>query len=89
MKIQRSVSYLESIIQGLIKDLEKYAQRENANQLYIDKQNLRGLPHAYESYSPQGVAHVQPKHLVGRCVRPKRAATDGAFSGWLEPSLLI
>ena len=40
MKIQRSVTSLESIIQGLIKDLEKYAQRENANQLYIDKQNV-------------------------------------------------
>ena len=39
MKIQRSITPLESIIQGLIKDLEKYAQRENANQLYIDKQN--------------------------------------------------
>lgn len=39
MKIQRSITSLESIIQGLIKDLEKYAQRENANQLYIDKQN--------------------------------------------------
>ncbi|MGZ4053668.1 MAG: hypothetical protein ACXVPU_04675 [Bacteroidia bacterium] len=40
MTIQRSVVSLENIIQGLIKDLEKYAQRENANQLYIDKQNL-------------------------------------------------
>ena len=40
MKIQRSISSLESIIQGLIKDLEKYAQRENANQIYIDKQNV-------------------------------------------------
>ena len=39
MKIQRSISSLEGIIQGLIKDLEKYAQRENANQLYIDKLN--------------------------------------------------
>lgn len=39
MKIQRSITSLEGIIQGLIKDLEKYAQRENANQLYIDKQN--------------------------------------------------
>ena len=40
MKIQRSISSLEVIIQGLIKDLEKYAQRENANQIYIDKQNI-------------------------------------------------
>ncbi len=40
MEILRSVSSLEGIIQGLIKDLEKYAQRENANQHYIDKQNL-------------------------------------------------
>ncbi len=39
MKIQRSITSLEGIIKGLIKDLEKYAQRENANQLYIDKQN--------------------------------------------------
>lgn len=39
MKIQRSITSLEGIIQGLIKDLEKYAQRENANQIYIDKQN--------------------------------------------------
>lgn len=39
MKIQRSITSLEGIIQGLIRDLEKYAQRENANQLYIDKQN--------------------------------------------------
>lgn len=40
MKIQRSITSLEGIIQGLIKDLEKYAQHENANQLYIDKQNV-------------------------------------------------
>lgn len=40
MKIQRSITSLEGIIQGLIRDLEKYAQRENANQLYIDKQNV-------------------------------------------------
>lgn len=40
MKIQRSITSLEGIIHGLIKDLEKYAQRENANQLYIDKQNV-------------------------------------------------
>ncbi len=40
MNIQRSVTSLESLIQGLIKDLEKYAKRENANQLYIDKQNI-------------------------------------------------
>ena len=40
MTIQRSITSFESIIQGLIKDLEKYAQRENANQLYIDKQNV-------------------------------------------------
>lgn len=40
MKIQRSITSFEGIIQGLIKDLEKYAQRENANQLYIDKQNI-------------------------------------------------
>lgn len=40
MKIQRSITSLEGIIQSLIKDLEKYAQRENANQLYIDKQNV-------------------------------------------------
>lgn len=39
MKIQRSITSLEGIIKGLIKDLEKYVQRENANQLYIDKQN--------------------------------------------------
>jgi predicted methyltransferase len=40
MKIQRSISSLEGIIKDLIENLEKYAQRENANQLYIDKQNL-------------------------------------------------
>ena len=40
MKIQRSITSLEGIIHGLIRDLEKYAQRENANQLYIDKQNV-------------------------------------------------
>lgn len=40
MTIQRSINSFESIIQGLIKDLEKYAKRENANQLYIDKQNI-------------------------------------------------
>lgn len=40
MKIQRSITSFEGIIQGLIKDLEKYAQRENANQIYIDKQNV-------------------------------------------------
>lgn len=40
MKIQRSITSLEGIIQSLINDLEKYAQRENANQLYIDKQNV-------------------------------------------------
>ena len=32
-------SSLESIIEGLVKDLERYALRENANQLYINKQN--------------------------------------------------
>ncbi len=40
MTIQRSVTSLEGIIQGLIKDLERYAKRKNANQLYIDKQNI-------------------------------------------------
>ena len=43
MKIQRSITSFESIIQGLIKDLEKYAQRENANQLYASfGSNRRG-----------------------------------------------
>jgi predicted methyltransferase len=40
VNIQRIITSFESIIQGLIKDLEKYAKRENANQLYIDKQNI-------------------------------------------------
>jgi hypothetical protein len=38
--MNNSLPLLESIIQNLIKDLENYAQRENANQIYINKQNL-------------------------------------------------
>jgi len=42
---------LEFIIQGLVKDLERYALRENANQLYINKQNqlIKKLVGVYNS----------------------------------------
>jgi hypothetical protein len=35
-----SLELLESIIQNLVKELESYARKENANQIYINKQNV-------------------------------------------------